>query len=92
MFKTNQIVWAVNFIQGAGGGVASGPVVPEEHPGGEVVAGGGSCVRQGEHGRRALPAQGGPQHVQDLPGPLQGPREDVQLLHHRYACFFSTYL
>uniref|UniRef100_A0A453JRG6 Auxin-responsive protein n=1 Tax=Aegilops tauschii subsp. strangulata TaxID=200361 RepID=A0A453JRG6_AEGTS len=57
---------------GAGGGVASGPVVPEEHPGGEVVAGGGGGVRQGEHGRRALPAQGGPQHVQDLPGPLQG--------------------
>lgn len=75
----------VKFIdQGAGGGVAAGPVVPEEHPaGGEVVFFVSGGIREGQHGRRAVPAQGGPQHVQDLPGPLHGPPQDVQLIHHR---------
>ena len=38
-------------------------------------------VREGEHGWRALPQEGGHQDVLQLRGPLPGAREDVQLLH-----------
>lgn len=85
-------------LQGSGGGMATGPVVPEEHhvravrqgrrrrQRRQVLAGGRRrCrVREGELGRRALPAQSGPQDVQELPAAVQGAREHVQLLHHRY--------
>jgi hypothetical protein len=67
-------------VQGSGGGVAAGEVVQEElHPAEagqqeQAGAGGGvrhgrcwSCVREGEHGRRPVPAEGGPQHVPGLP-------------------------
>ena len=81
--------------QGTGGGLAARPVVPQEHPGRPIpekwrrrqgqrrqdVTG----VREGEHGRRAVPAQGGPEDVRELPGAVQGAPEDVQLLHHRYV-------
>lgn len=93
------------YLQSSGGGMATGPVVPEEHHVGavrqgrrrqqrrrQVLAGGGGSssswrcrVREGELGRRAIPAQGGPQDVQELPGAVQGAREDVQLLHHWYT-------
>ena len=96
------------YLQGSGGGMATGPVVPEEHHvravrqgrrrqqrRRQVLAGGGSwrwCgVREGELGRRAVPAQGGPQDVQELPGAVQGAREDVQLLHHWYTHTLNNY-
>jgi hypothetical protein len=79
-------------VQGAGGGMAARAELPEEHPRRERLqeqgAGGGGrrvCgpahVREGEHGWRALPQEGGHQDVLQLRGPLRGAREDVQLLH-----------
>ena len=88
------------YLQGSGGGMATGPVVPQEHPGRPVperqrrrrrrrqvdVAAG---VGEGEHGRRAVPAQGGAEDVRQLPGAVQGAPEDVQLLHHRYVLTYT---
>jgi len=87
-------------MQGSGGRMAAGALVPEEHHvravregrrqqgrrRRQVLAGSRRRrrVREGEPGRRAVPAQGGPQDVQELPGAVQGSREDVQLLHHWY--------
>jgi hypothetical protein len=82
-------------MQGTGGGLAARPVVPQEHPGRpvperrrrrrrrQVVGAAGVC--EGEHGRRAVPAQGGPEDVWELPGTVQGAPEHVQLFHHRYV-------
>jgi hypothetical protein len=62
--------------QGAGGGVAAGESVPEERVprggGGEEdqagrAAGRRRPVREGEHGRGAIPPEGGPADLRRLP-------------------------
>ena len=70
-------------VQSAGGGMAARAELPEEHPrrqrlqeqgarGGGRVRRRRAHVRQGEHGWRALPQEGGHQDVLQLQGPLHG--------------------
>uniref|UniRef100_J3NER5 Uncharacterized protein n=1 Tax=Oryza brachyantha TaxID=4533 RepID=J3NER5_ORYBR len=84
-------------LQGSGGGMAAGEVVQEELPpderqeqasgGGAAAAaeGGGRrrAVREGEHGRGAVPEEDRPQDVQGLPRAEGGPRGHVPLLLRR---------
>jgi hypothetical protein len=82
--------------QGSAGGMAAGEVVQEEllpaAGGGQEQAGGSPggggpgrrrVVREGEHGRRPLPQEGGPQDVQGLPRAAGGAGGHVPLLLRR---------
>lgn len=60
-------------LKGPGGGLAASPIVPQEPGGGAEEQHRGreqrwcSLLCEGEHGRGAVPAEGGLEDVQDLP-------------------------